>query len=374
MSKKTVDRHTLCVSCHSSECDIDHCCEECADWPEEDVLLYVKHWRTLKSRRSKSKAPPPPPPPAAPSVPSSQPFISDVESRLELLTSQVSALTELFTARLAAPQAFCVSPSASQAPSQARLESDARCPHPVGTAGFHQESQALGGSVREPDATGSLHDRQAKLGGDLRASAGHGWGSPSMQAPRHSPLAPGGFFFNPPPRMLRVIVLHHRRLVPLPVGLLGRLRSFRLLLPVLLVIWSRRPVIAVAALPLLLWIPLPLSWQCLYTTFVRRHSRFSIPLLLRAAVSRRGSTPRQPRPLLALVIGCTFVSLRWSPRSRIVRLRSTAAVSLCLRCYRVRSVAMRLRISRTLRLRIRLTLRFPVWRALRPWCLSTGAP
>ena len=156
------DRHTLCVSCRGSECDIDHRCEECADWPEEDVLLYVKHRLTLKSRRSKSKTPPP----AAPSMPSSQPVISNVES----LTSQVSALTESFTARLAAPQAFCISPSASQA----RLESDARCPHPVGTAGFHQESQALGGSGREPDATGSLHDRQAKLGGDLRASAGLG--------------------------------------------------------------------------------------------------------------------------------------------------------------------------------------------------------
>ena len=109
------------------------------------MLFYVKHRRTLKSRRSKPKPQaPPPPPPAAPSVPSSQPSISDVESRLELLTSQVFALTDLFTARLAAPQAFCVSPSASQAPSQARLESDARGPHPVGTAGLHQESQALG--------------------------------------------------------------------------------------------------------------------------------------------------------------------------------------------------------------------------------------
>ena len=145
MSKKTFDRHTLCVSCCGSECDIDHRCEECTDWPEEDVLLYVKHRRTHKYRRSKSK---PPPPPAAPSVPSSQPCISDVESRLELLISQVSALTELFTARLAAPQAFCVSPSASQAPSQAQLESDARGSHPVGTAGFHQELQALGGSGR----------------------------------------------------------------------------------------------------------------------------------------------------------------------------------------------------------------------------------
>ena len=58
--------------------------------------------------------------------------------------------------------------------------------------------QALGGSGREPDATGSLHDRLAKLGGDLRASAGLGWGAPSMQAPRHSPLAPGGVFVQPP--------------------------------------------------------------------------------------------------------------------------------------------------------------------------------
>ena len=163
------------------------------------MLLYVKHRRTLKSRRSKSKPQaPPPPPPAAPSVPSSQPCISDVESRFELLTSQVSALTELFTARLAAPQAFCDSPSASQAPSQARLESDARGSHPVGTAGFHHESQALGGSGREPDATGSLHDRQAKLVGDLWASAGLGWGAPSVQSPRLTPLAPGGVFVQPP--------------------------------------------------------------------------------------------------------------------------------------------------------------------------------
>ena len=56
MSKKTFDRHSLCVSCRGSECDIDHCCEECADWPEEDVLLYVKHRRTLKYRRSKVQA------------------------------------------------------------------------------------------------------------------------------------------------------------------------------------------------------------------------------------------------------------------------------------------------------------------------------
>ena len=113
----------------------------------------------VKSRRSRSKTQAPPPP--APSVPSSQPSFSDIESRINLLTSQVSALTELFSTRLAAPQATFVSSPASQAPSQAWLESATRGPHPVETAGFHQESQALGGLGREPDVPGSFHGSQA---------------------------------------------------------------------------------------------------------------------------------------------------------------------------------------------------------------------
>ena len=193
MSKKTFDRHTMCVSCRGSDCDIDHPCEECTEWPEDEVLLYVKHRRTLKSKRSKPKTQTPPPP-AAPSVPSSHPA---PRSDIELPASQVSTLSELFTARLATPQAIGDFLPASHAPSQARLESDARCPHPVETAGSHQESQALGGSDREPDAPGSLPYGQAKLGGDLWASAGLGWASPSAsssQAPRQPPLAPSGVF------------------------------------------------------------------------------------------------------------------------------------------------------------------------------------
>ena len=120
--------------------------------------------------------------------------------RLELLASQVSTLSELFTARLAASQAVGDFLPASHAPSQVRPESDARCPHPVETAGYHQESQALGGLGREPDAPGSLPYGQAQLGGDLRASAGLGWASPSAsssQAPRQPPLAHGGVFVPP---------------------------------------------------------------------------------------------------------------------------------------------------------------------------------
>ena len=96
MSKKTFDRHTVCVVCRGSDCDLNHRCEECTEWPEEELLLYVKHRRTLKSKRSKPKTQAPPPP-VAPSVPSPQPAPRvDLESRLDALASQVSALSELF--------------------------------------------------------------------------------------------------------------------------------------------------------------------------------------------------------------------------------------------------------------------------------------
>ena len=55
MSKKTFDRHTVCVACRGSDCDIDHRCKECTEWPEEELLLYVKHRRSLKSKLSKPK-------------------------------------------------------------------------------------------------------------------------------------------------------------------------------------------------------------------------------------------------------------------------------------------------------------------------------
>ena len=86
MSKKTFDRRTVCVGCHGSDCDIDHRCEECTEWPEEELLLYVKHSRSLKSKCSKPKAQAPtPPPPTAPSVPSSHSAPrSDFESKLDL--------------------------------------------------------------------------------------------------------------------------------------------------------------------------------------------------------------------------------------------------------------------------------------------------
>ena len=39
MSKKTANRHTLCVSRRGFDCDIDTHCEECLEWLEEEVRL-----------------------------------------------------------------------------------------------------------------------------------------------------------------------------------------------------------------------------------------------------------------------------------------------------------------------------------------------
>ena len=43
MSKKTADRHTLCVSCRGFDCDLESCGEECIEWPEEEVCSYAKY-------------------------------------------------------------------------------------------------------------------------------------------------------------------------------------------------------------------------------------------------------------------------------------------------------------------------------------------
>ena len=64
MSKKTADRHTLCVACRGFDCDVDTRCKECLEWPEEEVRLYAKYRKSRKSKTSikpKSAAPPPPP-------------------------------------------------------------------------------------------------------------------------------------------------------------------------------------------------------------------------------------------------------------------------------------------------------------------------
>ena len=162
-------------------------------------------------------------------MPSSHPaHCSDFELRLDLLASQVSALSDLFQSRLAAPHAIGDFLPAFHSPSQARLESDARSPHPVETAGHPQESQARGGSGREPDEPVTLPYSQAQLGRDVRASAGLGWAPPpsfTSQAPRQPPPASSGVFVPPlsaaAPSVAAALYPDPRLAPPPPVGAPG---------------------------------------------------------------------------------------------------------------------------------------------------------
>ena len=65
MSRKTADRHILCVNCRGFDCYVNNRCEECLEWSEEEVTKYAKYRKSLKSRASSSKAktslPTPPP-------------------------------------------------------------------------------------------------------------------------------------------------------------------------------------------------------------------------------------------------------------------------------------------------------------------------
>ena len=70
MSKKSADRHTLCITCRGFDCDLNNCCEECLEWSEEEVVKYAKYRKSLKSResssRSKTSVPTPPLTPSGP--------------------------------------------------------------------------------------------------------------------------------------------------------------------------------------------------------------------------------------------------------------------------------------------------------------------
>ena len=73
MSKKSADRHTLCISCRGFDCDLNNCCEECLEWSEEEVVKYAKYRKSLKSRESSSRKTSVQTPPLTPSGPSPHP-------------------------------------------------------------------------------------------------------------------------------------------------------------------------------------------------------------------------------------------------------------------------------------------------------------
>ena len=86
------DRHTFCSVCRGFDCDLENRCEECTDWPESDMLAYVKHRKILKSKQPKPKTDADVSlSPSLPSVPSLQPSpVFDVEARIASLSSELS--------------------------------------------------------------------------------------------------------------------------------------------------------------------------------------------------------------------------------------------------------------------------------------------
>ena len=147
MSAETADRHTVCVVCRGFDCSLDSCCEECIEWPDEEVRLYAKLRKSLKSKdRSKHKSKPSASsPPPADSVPSSQPdALTMMQTQVDSLNSIVNSLAESLSARLDALTASLVLPSVPQSSSQTRLGPDAVQPRPGQTAGTCRTFQALG--------------------------------------------------------------------------------------------------------------------------------------------------------------------------------------------------------------------------------------
>ena len=93
MSRKSLDNHTFCSICRGFDCDLDTRCKECINWPESDMVAYVKHRKMLKSKHAKPKTGSDVPlSPSQPSVCSSQPIPDfDIEARIASLSTELSA-------------------------------------------------------------------------------------------------------------------------------------------------------------------------------------------------------------------------------------------------------------------------------------------
>ena len=81
MSSLKYDKHTLCFSCRDVTCAMDLRCAECMAWSADEMAEYLRHRRSLVSKRKKkssvatpSSSSPSVPPSAIPSVASSSPF------------------------------------------------------------------------------------------------------------------------------------------------------------------------------------------------------------------------------------------------------------------------------------------------------------
>ena len=199
MSAKTADRHIICVACRGFDCSIDTRCEECLDWPEEDVRLYAKMSKSLKSKGSSKRRDKPAasPPPQAESMPSSQPdAIANMQTQVDSLNTLVNSLSESFFARMDALQASLVS-SINPSSSRPSHRPDASTPQPGVTTDESRMFQAMGESCRKTGENNSLgQDTRPPRKEYVYPSAA----SQPREAVRHSDPQPSAFVPPPPPR------------------------------------------------------------------------------------------------------------------------------------------------------------------------------
>ena len=173
MSKKSADRHTVCVSCRGFDCDVDCRCDECLGWSEEEIIKYAKYRKSLKSRESSSRKTTIPPPPLTTSGPSPQPPLQpaplpaqqpaplpaqppaprpaqrdDIQSQVDSLTSNFQSLSETLTSQLR--DFMLMFGSQNQSSCQPRLGPDAGEPHPGETVGESRMFQGERAPSRTP--------------------------------------------------------------------------------------------------------------------------------------------------------------------------------------------------------------------------------
>ena len=187
MSKKTADRHTLCINCRAFDFDINNRCEECLEWSEEEVMKYAKYRKSLKSKDSSSKpktSAPPPPPDNSGHSPQPAPR-DDIQSQVDSLSVTVNFLSESLSLRLDQFMQQLLSHSA-QLSSQPRLGPDAGEPHLGETACESRMFQALGVPSRTTLVPPMVNH---PLGQDNRAPASEQLGSARAPPPYAAPGA-----------------------------------------------------------------------------------------------------------------------------------------------------------------------------------------
>ena len=172
MSKKSADRHTVCVSRRGFDCDVDCHCDECLEWSEEEIIKYAKYHKFLKSRESSSRKPAVPAPPLTTSGPSPQPpplpaqqpaplpaqppaprpaQRDDLQSQVDSLSSNFQSLSDTLTAQLR--DFMLMFGSQNQSSCQPRLGPDAGGPRPGETVGESRMFQGEGAPSRTPLAS-----------------------------------------------------------------------------------------------------------------------------------------------------------------------------------------------------------------------------